>query len=71
LVLDSFAGSGSTIIAAEMTGRRARAIELDPRYVDVAVRRWQAWSGKAAVLCADGRSFESVEEERAAKAAAA
>jgi DNA modification methylase len=40
MVLDPFSGSGTTIIAAERTGRRARAIELDPQYVDVAVRRW-------------------------------
>jgi len=48
LVLDAFCGSGTTIIAAEATGRRGRAIELDPYYVDVAVRRWQDKTGKSA-----------------------
>lgn len=59
-VYDPFSGSGTTIIAAEMTGRRALALELDPLYVDVAVRRWQAFTGKTATL-ADGRSFADVE----------
>jgi DNA modification methylase len=43
LVLDSFAGSGTVLIAAERTGRRARALEIDPHYVDVAVRRWESY----------------------------
>jgi hypothetical protein len=59
-------GSGTILIAAERTGRNARAIELDPRYVDVAVRRWQKYAGKAATLAATGQSFEDVEEERLA-----
>lgn len=50
LVLDAFSGSGTTIIAAEETGRRARAIEIDPRYADVAIRRWQAMTGREALL---------------------
>jgi DNA modification methylase len=66
LVLDPFSGSGTTLIAAERTGRNARAIELDPQYVDVAVRRWQKYAGKAATLAATGQSFEYVEEERLA-----
>jgi len=45
LVLDPFAGSGTVVIAAERTGRRARALEIDPHYVDVAVKRWQAYTG--------------------------
>ena len=49
LVLDPFLGSGTTLIAAERTGRRCRAIELDPLYVDTAVRRWEVFTGKAAV----------------------
>ena len=53
IVLDPFGGSGTTIIAAEKTGRRARAIELDPKYVDVAVRRWERYTGKTAVLDGD------------------
>lgn len=63
-VLDPFAGSGSMLIACEKTGRQARLIELDPRYVDVAVRRWQDFTGAEAVLEADGRSFAAMAEER-------
>ncbi|RAI01581.1 hypothetical protein DLJ53_09160 [Acuticoccus sediminis] len=48
IVLDCFCGSGTTIIAAARCGRRARAIELDPHYIDVAVRRWEAWAGTSA-----------------------
>jgi DNA modification methylase len=66
LVLDPFCGSGTILIAAERTGRNARAIELDPQYVDIAVRRWQKYAGKAATLAATGQSFEDVEEERLA-----
>jgi DNA modification methylase len=50
LILDPFCGSGTILIAAEKTGRRARAIELDPKYVDVAIRRWEQYTGKIAVL---------------------
>jgi hypothetical protein len=57
LVLDCFSGSGTTIIAAAKTGRRARVIELDPHYVDVAVRRWEAWSGQSAIHGDTGLSF--------------
>jgi DNA modification methylase len=60
IVLDPFGGSGSTLIACEKTGRQARLIELDPRYCDVIVRRWQAWSGERAVLQGDGRGFEEI-----------
>lgn len=60
IILDAFGGSGTTIIAAERTGRVARAIELDPKYVDVAVRRWQAFSGAAATLTETGETFEQV-----------
>ena len=66
LVLDPFAGSGTVLIAAERTGRRARALEIDPHYVDVAVKRWQDYTGKVAVLAATGRPFEDVVDERAA-----
>lgn len=65
IVLDPFLGSGTTVIAAERTGRRARGIELDPAYVDVAIRRWQSYTGKAATLAATGRTFEYVAGERA------
>jgi DNA modification methylase len=64
LVLDPFVGSGTTVIAAEVSGRRARAIEYEGKYVDVAVRRWHAFTGKHAVHAETGRTFEAVEEER-------
>ncbi len=65
-MLDPFSGSGTTLIAAERTGRKGRAIEFEPKYVDVAVRRWQAYTGKRATLAATGQSFEDVEEARGA-----
>ena len=64
LVLDPFGGSGTTLIAAERTGRIARLIELDPKYCDVIVERWQAETGRAAVLDGDGRSFAEMREQR-------
>jgi hypothetical protein len=64
LVLDPFGGSGTTLIAAERTGRVARLLELDPRYVDVIVARWQAETGRDAMLDGDGRSFAKVKAER-------
>jgi DNA modification methylase len=64
IVLDPFAGSGSTLIAAEKTGRRARCIEFEPKYCDVIVRRWQAYTGKAA-LDEIGLTFEDLEGARA------
>jgi DNA modification methylase len=70
-VLDPFCGSGTMLIAAERTGRKARALEIDPTYVDVAIRRWQAYTGKSAVLAGSGETFETIEEQRAAKPAAA
>lgn len=63
-VYEPFSGSGTTIIAAEMTGRRCFAIELNPVYVDVAVRRWQAFTGNQATLEGDGRTFDEVSAER-------
>lgn len=57
IVLDPFGGSGTTLIAAEKTGRLARLIELDPLYCDVIIRRWQGFSGKEAVNMATGKSF--------------
>jgi DNA modification methylase len=65
-VLDPFGGSGTTILAAERTRRRAALIEIDPRYVDVAIRRWQAKTGGHALLASSGRSFAEVAEERSA-----
>jgi DNA modification methylase len=64
IVLDPFGGSGSTIIACEKTGRQARLIELDPKYVDVIIHRWQAYSGEAAVLEGDTRSFGALAGQR-------
>jgi DNA modification methylase len=63
-VLDPFGGSGTTLMAAEASGRRAALIELDPRYCDVIVRRWQEGTGKLATLGPDGGSFEAVAAER-------
>jgi DNA modification methylase len=59
IVLDPFGGSGTTLIAAERTGRRARLIELDPKYVDVAVKRWQQLTGGEARLADAGRPFRA------------
>ena len=58
VVLDPFGGSGTTLIAAEKAGRVARLIELDPKYVDVIVRRWQDWTGQQATREADGLAFD-------------
>ncbi|HEV2079100.1 MAG TPA: DNA methyltransferase [Allosphingosinicella sp.] len=66
LVLDPFAGSGTTILAAERTGRKAAAIELDPHYVDTAIRRWQEGTGKSAILADSGSSFDTAAARRAA-----
>jgi ParB-like chromosome segregation protein Spo0J len=65
LVLDQFLGSGTTLLAAEKVGRFARGIEYEPRYVDVAIERWQALTKLEAVLVDDGRTFDEVAEERA------
>ena len=60
VVLDPFGGSGTTLIAAEKSGRLARLIELDPKYVDVIVRRWQGWTGKQATRQSDGLAFDDL-----------
>ncbi|MDF1854223.1 site-specific DNA-methyltransferase [Pseudooceanicola sp.] len=60
LVFDPFGGSGTTLIAAEKTGRHASLIELDPKYVDVIVRRWQEFTGETAVLESSGQSFNDL-----------
>ena len=70
LVLDPFGGSGTTLIAAERTGRTARVVELDPRYVDVIVERWQGETGCDAALDGDGRGFAAVKAERPGEASA-
>jgi DNA modification methylase len=64
LVLDSFGGSGTTLIAAEKNGRRARLMELDPKYCDVIVKRWQDFTGDKAILEGDGRTFAEFAEIR-------
>jgi site-specific DNA-methyltransferase (adenine-specific) len=66
IVLDSFGGSGTTVIAAEKNGRVARIMELDPKYCDVIVRRWQDFTGKQATLEATGETFEDVSHGREA-----
>jgi DNA modification methylase len=62
-VLDFFGGSGSTLIAATMTGRCARLIELEPTYVDVIVRRWQDFTGCSGSLDGDGRTFNDIKAD--------
>jgi DNA modification methylase len=62
-VLDSFAGSGTTLIACQRQNRRARLLELDPRYVDVICHRWQEYSGQPVIREADGKSFAELEKE--------
>jgi DNA modification methylase len=57
LILDPFGGAGTTMIAGERTGRRARLIEIDPHYVDVTVERWQRLTGRTAVLAGSGKPF--------------
>ncbi|MGD1097644.1 MAG: DNA modification methylase [Bryobacteraceae bacterium] len=65
-ILDAFGGSGSTLIACEKTGRYARLIEIEPKYVDTAVTRWQEFTGRKATLEGDGRTFDEIAAERAA-----
>ena len=64
LCYEPFSGSGSQIMAGEANGRRVFAMEISPAYVDVAVQRWQAATGRAAILDGDGRTFADVREER-------
>ncbi|WP_230533366.1 site-specific DNA-methyltransferase [Microvirga roseola] len=64
IVLDSFSGSGTTIIACAKVGRRGYAMELDPHYVDVGVRRWEQWSGKVARDAETGLTFAEMAEQR-------
>jgi hypothetical protein len=66
-ILDPFVGSGTTLIAAERTGRRCAAMELEPRYVDVTIRRWQAVTGAAAIHAVTGMSFADLADARARK----
>jgi DNA modification methylase len=66
LILDPFLGSGTTLIAAETAGRRCAGLELEPRYVDTIVRRWEQITGGEAILAATGQSFEAMARSRAA-----
>lgn len=70
IVLDSFGGSGTTLIAAETCGRQARLIEYDGAYCDTIIARWQRFSGKPATLLDGGRSFDDVADERLGRGAA-
>ncbi len=67
-VYEPFCGSGTTLIACEMEGRRCYAIELNPAYVDVIIRRWQELTGQQAVLDGDGRSFDEIAAKRLGQA---
>jgi hypothetical protein len=69
LVLDHFLGSGSTLIACENSGRVCRGFELDPLYVDVIIKRWEATTGSSAVLEESGERFVHLAARRAAEAA--
>ena len=64
VVLDLFSGSGSTLIACQKTGRQGRVMELDPKFCDVAVKRWQEFTGETATLEGDGRTFEDIAAHR-------
>ena len=63
IVLDAFLGSGTTLIAAERTGRRCCALELDPGYVDTAIRRWQTLTGGSAIHLGSGRRFDELADK--------
>jgi DNA modification methylase len=64
IVADLFGGSGSTLIACERRNRKARLMEIDPKYGDCIVRRYQEYTGDEAVLDGDGRSFNEAAQER-------
>ena len=63
IIVDPFAGSGTSLIAAEKLGRQGRGMELDPLYCDTIIRRWQKWTGETAVRASDGLSFAAIESE--------
>jgi len=65
-VLDTFCGSGSTLLAAESTGRRAVCIDIEPKFVDVVIQRWQNFTGQDAVHVAEGCTFFELKSRRAA-----
>ncbi len=69
IVVDLFGGSGSTLIGCERLGRKARLMEIDPKYADVIIQRWQAYTGKPAILEQDERSFDEIARTRHKEAA--
>lgn len=71
IVFDLFAGSGSTLMGAEQTGRCGYDIEIDPRYVDVTVRRWQEMTGKQATHATEKKTFDAIAKARASGKATA
>ena len=64
IFIDAFAGSGTTIMAAEQVGRRAFCIEIDPHYVEIAIRRWQKRTGRDAILESSGETFDELSVSR-------
>ena len=66
---EPFLGSGTTLAAAEMTGRVCYGLELDPKYADVVVERWQGLTGRKAVLEGDGRTFDGIRQDQVRLAA--
>ena len=64
IIYDPFLGSGTTLVAAHSTERICFGLDIDPRYIDVAVQRWQKLTGQVAVLAADGRTFDQIAAER-------
>jgi DNA modification methylase len=63
VIVDGFLGSGTSVLAAERTGRRCYGIEIDPAYVDTTIRRWQRLTGKSALHAETGRRFDDLERE--------
>ena len=66
MVMDLFGGSGTTVIACEKTGRDCRMMELDPKYCDVIITRWEAFTGQSATLEATGQTYSELQGERVA-----
>ena len=69
IVVDLFGGAGSTLLGCEVTGRICLTTELDPKYTDVVITRWQDFTQRTAVLEGDGRTFAEIQAERAVVAA--
>ena len=69
VVADLFAGSGSTLIGCERRGRKSRLMEIDPKYADCIVRRYEECTGEQAALDGDGRTFDEIARERQKEAA--